>query len=107
MGRIVSIQFPHTFTFSVMTRARTPTLEELDEQLDAELVRVQRLTDDFRKWTNEQRAKIEAHRQMQLRKGDVTVTEYNAIIDALEHINTQPPETIQYLLKTFDDLAHT
>jgi molecular chaperone GrpE (heat shock protein) len=90
-----------------MSRSRTPTLAELDEQLDAELERVQRLTEDFQNWTNEQRAKIEVHRQKQLRSGEVGLTEYNSIIHSLENISTAPPETITYLLKTFDLLAHT
>jgi hypothetical protein len=90
-----------------MSRARTPTLSELDEQLDAELDRVQRLTDDFRKWASEQRTKIAAHRQKQLRSGDVNLNEYNRILNALEHIDSQSPETIDYLLKTFGLLAQT
>jgi GTP1/Obg family GTP-binding protein len=90
-----------------MSLSRTPTLAELDEQLDAELERVQHMTEDFQKWTHEQRSKIEIHRQKQLRSGEVGLTEYNSIIHSLESLNTVPPETIDYLLKTFDLLAHT
>jgi hypothetical protein len=90
-----------------MSRGSTPTLEQLDEQLDAELSRVQKLTEDFQDWATEQRTKIEAHRQKQLRGGEVSVTEYNAIVLALQNIESQPPETIEYLLRTFDLLAHT
>jgi hypothetical protein len=90
-----------------MSRSRAPKLAELNDRLDAELDRVKRMTDDFRRWASEQRAKIEAHRQKQLRSGEVGLTEYKAILHALENIDSQSPETIDYLLKTFDLLAHT
>jgi hypothetical protein len=90
-----------------MSRGSAPTLEQVNEQLGAELSRVQKLTEEFQDWATEQRTKIEAHRQKQLRGGEVSITEYNGIVRALQNIDSQPPETVEYLLRTFDLLAHT
>ena len=83
------------------------SLEELEERLDDEIERVQRMTEDFEAWANQQREKINNQAKRQILQGDVNISDFRFIVSAMENINKQSPETIEYLVTTFQQLSQS
>lgn len=83
------------------------SLEELEERLDDEIERVQRMTEDFETWANQQREKINNQAKRQILQGDVNISDFRFIVSAMENINKQSPETIEYLVTTFQQLSQS
>ena len=76
-------------------------LNSLSAQLDNELARVNELEKKFRSWADEQRQKFDEIREHKLKEGDIHMTEFHNILNALTNIETANEETRKYLIDTF------
>ncbi|KAH0794794.1 hypothetical protein GPJ56_001341 [Histomonas meleagridis] len=80
-------------------------LQQIDEMLDNELKRVQDLEQKFTDWAEQQRAKIQEHRQRQLLEGDVNLSEFESIISILSNIDSADESEISYVHDIFQQLC--
>lgn len=83
------------------------SLEELEERLDEEIDRVQTMTDEFIQWANAQREKIDGQMKRQILQGDINISDFRFIVSAMENIGKQSPETIDFLVHTFEQLSQS
>jgi hypothetical protein len=89
----------------ISSRTSVQRLEDISRQLDEELDRVATKRAEFEAWTADQRVKFESARQRRLKGGELNLTEFNFLLNALEHLDSQPPETIDSILETLELLA--
>ena len=80
-------------------------LQQLNEMLDDELARVLDLEQKFTNWADQQRAKIQDHRQRQLLEGDVSLHEFESLISILSNIEDADESEILYVRETFQQLC--
>lgn len=77
-------------------------LNALNSRLDEEIQKVTELEKSFRQWADQQREKFNESRLKMLNEGDISISEFNQIVTALNSIGSASNETKAYLIKTFE-----
>lgn len=80
-------------------------LNDLNTRLDEEIKKVAELEKTFRQWADQQREKFGENRKNILNEGDLSISEFNQIVTALNGIGSASDETKAYLINTFELLS--
>lgn len=85
----------------------SPSLKDINQELDDELEKVDRMRQSLEEWAGEQRQKLNQYRYENLKQGQISLTEIKNILDLVQKYDSLNTKTKEYIIQTFKDLCHT